>query len=536
MARTATVTELNEAMKSHSVTGDWDVVVSYSTKKLNAILDSLWYRGGKTDFVAITPKSQPGQLENDYEMKLHNPTLNFVTKGPATACLKMGLSGTAWIGGKAAAKKVDIQLGTFQIQFEVPVVSVPSDAQMSGSEVPSVKPADSVIEFHNEAGSARNIIFHFQDIRQEKWEVDTLDKNKATNLDASIDMTEVVSELQTWFYDNIKDVDYCIAQVNNEAVPGTESSTVLRPKSFVFATHGEGDDSVLSIYIQTEASNFNPGQTSPTFPIPATDSVTYRPIPDGFDAAVTIRYEVMRDLFFLPSINDAIKMADGSLSASDTRDSSQDGFQFSVKMDVSYIESVQKDYWWGQQYGGKIWGNLKETPLTLRVRDGYATWSLEYWQSNIGWQQNQYFGMPGMSGWIGAVDAHCWVNNTQQILPSNHDLHTAAYSFKPQSEFHLDLAARPDPDPWSEWPWYKKLAMGKPKNEWSNSLPANFQGFKVNFNEVKIEFKNLNFLLTKNIFANALTKDIIQVDTDKGLFTPHDVILVGKVVTPGTTQ
>lgn len=141
MARTANVQELAEAMKAQSVTANWDVVVSYTTEKLNKVLQNVWVQGYGSempDSVEIKPMTGANQSANEYSMKLHNPTLSFVPGDSAVALLKMGLSGTAWIDGNKA-DAVQIVMGTFEIELQVPLVSVPDGAQMSGDTIPDMQ-------------------------------------------------------------------------------------------------------------------------------------------------------------------------------------------------------------------------------------------------------------------------------------------------------------------------------------------------------------------------------------------------------------
>lgn len=136
MPRTANPYELAEAMKGRDMTSNWDVVVSYTNDRLNKVLGELWVRGGLNSAKDIKP--QVGEVtSNDYMMRLHKPRLNFVAEGAAVARLDMDISGECWEGGKATGvRPVTIHPGTFGLSFEVPLVSVPSGAQMKGNEIP----------------------------------------------------------------------------------------------------------------------------------------------------------------------------------------------------------------------------------------------------------------------------------------------------------------------------------------------------------------------------------------------------------------
>lgn len=262
----------------------------------------------------------------------------------------------------------------------------------------------------------QNIIFHFKAIPQEKWELKTLDREAADSLDATIDMSEVASELHTWFYDNVKDVDYTIAQVNNQTIPDAANFKILRPESFVFACCGDGAEAVLSIYIKIQDSGFNSGDLNPTWPI-APGNHVYRPVPAGFEASVIIRHEIMRQSL-LDSINSSVKLPSGQPAATDTRDNNEDGFKFSVKVNRDYVQDTWKDStladWLPlpimREHGGKLFGDLENSPLTLRIQNNDVAWSLGHWQKNILWQRDNHWSDPP-SGVIGSVDAYCWVDH-----------------------------------------------------------------------------------------------------------------------------
>lgn len=65
------------------------------------------------------------------------------------------------------------------------------------------------------------------------------------------------------------------------------------------------------------------------------------------------------------------------------------------------------------------------------------------------------------------------------------------------------------------------------------NLPDNFKGYKVVFKKGEgfvINFAGLDYFLTKNVFAlENKEQSAVKIDTDRGLLTPHDVMLVGKI-------
>jgi hypothetical protein len=193
----------------------------------------------------------------------------------------------------------------------------------------------------------------------------------------------------------------------------------------VFTSHGTGKYAVLSVYIEAEGSPFGPVEKNPKFPAITNDQfpeVVYRPVPAGFDVAVTIRHEYIRDKFFLERLNASLpKVLVPSNpfalepAAIDVR-KDEDGFTFHVRLKIEYKQLVERTIripWTPaavHDYGDKLWGNLITTPLTLRVKDGQATWSLDYWQRKIRWSTMLTMGMQRNRNEQGALDAHAHVN------------------------------------------------------------------------------------------------------------------------------
>ncbi|KAI9845916.1 MAG: hypothetical protein M1837_004452 [Sclerophora amabilis] len=552
----ANLDQLVGAMDGRSTTAGWDVVVSYSTKELNESLSKLW----EADFfskVEVRPKKKQGEIESDFEIALHRPTIKFIAQGAAVVRLEMGVSGRCWPDGKSPSSDViEIELGIYSLTFEIPLVSVEDGERLSGDETSAEKAADSIVQFKQDSKeTTRNIVMHFKNIPKETWELKPVDKEKASKLKATCDVADAVSELQAWFFNNVNDVEYKIAQVNNQKLPGGQSGVQLRPLSFVFASHGEGDDAVLSIYIQTDASGRAPGNTNPKFEISDNSGgqLIYRPLPKGYTAGMVIHHEVMRDNLFLPSLNAAVTVeGETQHAASNSLSPGARGFQFNVKVDRKFMQPVNEpydfrlDFWNGsysEVFGKGILLNLQDHPLVLRIEDGKAKWTLAYEDNNMTWQRNL---LDGSRGFRGSIDLRIWVDTTAPpkdnpngprrdpipLIPSQADLSlpTTAFAFVPRNEFHFDVKARDDPDPVSAWPLWKRFLTGGNSHSatWSNQIPTNFQNLEAKFADIKFHWQSLNFLCTKNVFAAG--KDIVQIDTGVGLKTPHDVMLVGRIV------
>ncbi|KAI0967773.1 hypothetical protein F4678DRAFT_482796 [Xylaria arbuscula] len=519
---TAPLNTLVSALRGRSITNAWDVVVSYNLAKMQTVLNDLW--GGKqVGAIPIDPKPVPGKIVNSYLMQLHKPALKFIAEeGPAMARLTMGLSGISYLD-QDKDKPLPIDLGTFVIDIDVPLVSIPGGPGMSG-DGKLAESSNTLKTFGENKPAEYNIVFHFSSVSEKKWNLRTLDAEKVTNQDTSIDMLLVSNELQRWFRENVRSIDYILAQIKEDEIPAaTAGDVILKPKSFVFAINGTGADAVLSLYIQTKESGFGPGDTNPSFSLPDQDGMAIRLVPAGYDVSVVIRHEVMRDLFFVSNINRIL----GAGATYDVRDASEDGFKFAIRSNQYYEQKINdRELFQSYVGGGKLHGNFLEHPFIFRVQNNSAWWTLD-WSDKVNWQLNNHFGGKPC---LGSFDVHTWADSTtQNIASSDRNLSSFKWSFLPASQFHITMTPTGNPDPWSNWPVWKKFLYGPPNYDWSMDLPEQVSTYKPNLNEINISFNGLDFFLTKNLFAKPSDPNVITIDSGVGLLTPHEALLVGTI-------
>ena len=110
-------------------------------------------------------------------------------------------------------------------------------------------------------------------------------------------LSETTKDIQKWFSskDNVNAIDYRLATVKALEDP-SDSSAVLKPKSFVFGSNGD----VLCIYVQTEGSGAQPGDTEAKFT--NSDSSTIRPIPEGSTASIIVAHRLLHEKVFLSQL------------------------------------------------------------------------------------------------------------------------------------------------------------------------------------------------------------------------------------------
>jgi hypothetical protein len=137
-----TMDALLAAMLGANSTSDWDVLVSYSVTKLNAILPSLW-KGDTFNEVSFNRDYLDFGRRTAARLSIGAPTLQFVAGENDKALLTMKLQG--WLRTDtlnvnedtgeiisvtegADNTKVNIEPGRYQLQAAVPLVNMSGDA------------------------------------------------------------------------------------------------------------------------------------------------------------------------------------------------------------------------------------------------------------------------------------------------------------------------------------------------------------------------------------------------------------------------
>jgi hypothetical protein len=153
-----TIDALLTAMTGANSTSDWDVLVSYSVAKLNAILPSLW-KGDTFDDLSFHRDYLDFERRTTAQLSIGAPTLQFVAGENARALLTMKLQG--WLRTDTLAvnqdtgeiisvtegadtTKVNIEPGRYQLQAVIPLVNMSGDApesvQVCSPRLPAPKP------------------------------------------------------------------------------------------------------------------------------------------------------------------------------------------------------------------------------------------------------------------------------------------------------------------------------------------------------------------------------------------------------------
>ena len=143
---------------------------------------------------------------------------------------------------------------------------------------------------------------------------------------------------------------------------------MLKPKSFVFGSNGD----VLCIYIQTQGSGAEPGDTEAKFT--NKDGSTIRPIPDGSTASIIIAHRLLHEKVFLYQLQ---KYQDSNKVASTkkiTTSGNSKGFtyQFYIKGDFD-VDMKGESGIFSQVYVPTTTVHMDDAPTTLKIEDTQAS-------------------------------------------------------------------------------------------------------------------------------------------------------------------
>ncbi|KAL8750394.1 MAG: hypothetical protein Q9184_006439 [Pyrenodesmia sp. 2 TL-2023] len=517
-------------MNGKSATCNWDVVVSYRVGKLNAVLRNMWNRGHYSQAEVDDVMDVSKKKRTKYRLKVNSPTLQFVKDG-AAALLTMGIEGDAYSYGadQTFDEKMPVTAtfyrGQYTLQVEVPIATIPAEIVESG-DVEKFKEAAKVdhhcVFADQDYKKGHNIVFHFQAIPAESWKIVSTDAKGNINPKIDATLAAAAAVLQRWFLRTVKLVDYTIAKIVNEKSVDDPDS-VLQPLSFVLSAQGQGDSASLSIFMQTKGSTYGPGDRKPRF------SVAASPIPDGHDASIILRYEILRDSFFIKKLSASLKTKDSPVPVLDFHTEGEPGFDFGVSIDRTFIKNGQNFDMVNQfllQYSkGDTW-HLRDHPIKLRIRDAKASWTLSR-SSILEWVDINHteIGEPVLSSTNGKTIVEYSVDKETSIVTTESDISTIGFAFTKKD---LKIVPRAGDEP--PKPLHMRILGALAGSQWSNEVPEVYKDLHATFEDASVHAMSINFFATKNVFAGG--EDIISVSGADGIKTPHDVLLLGRVVEP----
>lgn len=115
------------------------------------------------------------------------------------------------------------------------------------------------------------------------------------------------------------------------------------------------------------------------------------------------------------------------------------------------------------------------------------------------------------------------------ILSSNETLSSTPLTFK-ASEIKITTKGAPQIKRELSFLEYIFAGPHHDRNTWDDNVPDECKNLEVGFQDFSISLASLDYVATKNVFASS--QDIVQINTGKGMLSPHDVMLLGMIVDP----
>ncbi|BCS02075.1 uncharacterized protein AKAW2_60339S [Aspergillus luchuensis] len=286
---------------NQTTTDGWDVIVSYSEEKLNALLKKYWSQ--RFDQAQISFQHKSGTSANyfvyTWNLTLDNPTLSF--KSLATTHGDVAVSAISWkISGTMNtvlySKGTETDLGDEDVgkdqETYLEVVTPVFAMDGESTDTSQAKASDSTFQFSDNTESSYNIILHFQSVQDSDWSVKTPDSSDPLN----DSLTEMVNALNN--NEEISSFTFTLGTVTNTK---DQTSDFLQPQEFRFnATEG-----VLSIFIKVKGGSGKGTAETPQFQL--THEKGIAAIPEGYEASIILSQTLIRDDYLLKQIGEACK-------------------------------------------------------------------------------------------------------------------------------------------------------------------------------------------------------------------------------------
>ncbi|KZT19027.1 hypothetical protein NEOLEDRAFT_1183729 [Neolentinus lepideus HHB14362 ss-1] len=522
-----TLDELVSGMNSYESTDGWDVVVSYSLDKLDALLKTLWKNDPKFSQSFVFTTEVPGWDDDDtyyidWTVKLESPSLQFTQKGNAT--LVMPISGSSVKRKNGKTKPGDDVPAGYSLHLTTPLLAV-----KASEEGKITKEADKgvVLGFDNDPKAKLHIVFKFA---VKGWDdaICTIDwDGSGTEPATNFKDKGVKDKIVDYLHSNLSAVKYALAVVT----PAQMQDTVqLTPVTMTFtvvtqptANEGDGGPSCLSVYMRTKGG-YQDGHAHPVFRVKSVyDTVETYPIPYGHSSSIIIRHKLFYEKFLekeLQSIVDS-KGTKAFASVSNITQGSDSGFQVRMCLNKDYIIHSLQDHHDSKE--GSPWrifykdvlSTFDYSPLTMTISGSQANWSLSFpGEKEIKWEHDYRDKWQDERTEYGFVEYSLSFSSSGNLLSTNQKQISAVIDVPASAWKATSYARQPGLlDPFS--PDYPGIVKGAIE---SLAYPA-FRGTL-----------RLDFFATTNVFAPG--KSIIDIHTGIGIKTPHDVLLVGDVRQP----
>ncbi|RXS80452.1 hypothetical protein EST92_17560 [Streptomyces sp. TM32] len=495
-----TLTELVSAMNGQPTANEWDIVVSYSEGQLNDFLKKRYEQGELVELVSIsTTGTNPitgDDFRIDYTVNFQTPTMNFILGRADVVRLTMPIgAGSRYAVTPAGAEKPS---RSAEIPDGYSVVAIVPLAALSG-DAGDVVDQGNVVRFEHGGPSTRHVVLHFRN--DSKGTVFQVQPPPGQGPPGDILTTYFLPKLSEYFQNEVAEVAYVLAGVDNSQP--SKDAKLFTPKSFAFASTGEEGAGCLSLFIQTAESGNPAGNAAPSFQ-PGGRQMS--PVPTGYTASIILSHDLVTNAFFKPKFE-----AEGFTVEVE---SCARGALLSLSKDVSVIREGEDEQW---IFGGHCYTGLrlsmKDFPLKLELSDGKAT---AKWTGRAESSWSEWTAGEGQTGHYGGVDVTIDLSKAAEAFSvTNRGIDFPEFKFT-RDDFVVGINKH-------SCSFLERLGgcLETPPPFYSGQMTLQIPG--INFSQ-----RGLDYFLETNLLEPG--RQMIEVDSHAGLGTPHDFLIVGKIV------
>ncbi|RIE03530.1 hypothetical protein [Cohnella faecalis] len=393
-------------------------------------------------------------------------------------------------------RTIPIPGGRYSVQAIVPLAAIKGDTG-------EVIEHDNVVTFSDGNPHDNHIIVHFNSEKGTLYQIVPAPDPQ----DHDILVTYFLPVLKDYFQTHIQAIDYALSSINNKRPES--GGTILTPKSFVFASAGDGDDGVLSLYIQTNESGNPPGNPSPSFQ--PGDTAVY-PIPQGYTASIILSNRLITQSFLRPQLEAC------GFSVELSNPVSGGGVSAVLRKDENIIAVGKsgQSFFENHSYQG-LQISMQSNPVHMTLQKGgisleFGGYTLSEWSKSITFTRNSTYG-----GVYVTIKLHKF---PVPLSLSADDVIGSHISVDP-SEFTVELKAQ-------------GCSFFERMGGCSSSYPAFYDRNlreRIQFPTIALHLPGLDFFNATNLLAPG--HNVIGLDTSKGVQTPHDFLVVGNFTSLG---
>lgn len=512
-----TKAELEAAMSKGSATCKWDVVTSYSLEKLNSILAQS-HDAGKSpkkvcfDLAVGAPALGIPERNHHVTLDLGYPTLQFQADSKPASCeLSIPISSGSIECNADETLSQMVSPNAYTIKITAPLASV------SGKHG-KVSEQGEIITV-NEYDSDHKIFLDFS--RDDRTTFKVVSQSGETlpadDVFGHENQRLLADALRHHFTDTCDDILYELGSISQ--YKGAKGDMLLRPEQFVLVTQSDGEDAVLSVYINVSGTDNPSGEDHPSFK-PGGSAIL--PIPQGSDASIIFSRDAMSRMLAaaLQSNTDAVTSAGIFMPHTTTGHAGVKLVPQPDKVELSYQHKSGGKGRWVQH--DKVSVNnftvdYNQHPLRLsfdenKVNALQLDWSVQ--QQHVGWKYERWVTGAKVDNDKGDLEFDCSAKKTVALNFSDNKL-------------SLDASLQ-------RGDYQASFKRGKGNwGDFSNpgrSIPGRLLDQLTsapNWKSSCLTMPAIDFTQEKNVLLDG--NHTFSIDTAAGLTAPWDYLLVGNI-------